>query len=457
MDTPITSTGQNYETIWMRMAESIRKDVSSSNFDTWFAEVNISKLDDSGVLTIGVPNEFVKNWIQQKYSTLVLKAAQNELPEVRSIKIVVSRINKSKKSSRNSQSKIGNKIPFDSYSVDPETKLSSRYTFDSFILAPYNTLAGAAAKAVVERPGAEYNPFFIYGAPGTGKTHLIQAIGNRVASLYPQLSVYYLTSEEFVIGYQRSVQNLVAHEFKEKYRSYDLLIIDDCQFFDSGKKKSMEELFHLFCALYDQNKQIIFSADRHPSELPDLEERLKSRFSSGMVVDLPSLDLESREIVAREKAKTMGISIGDSVIKHIAESSTGGVREIEGALKTLKLHIDTYKKPLDLATAKNILQKNIKSKVINYKDVIKKTCTFFEVDQNLIFEKTRKKEIVVARQASMYLLRECLDMSFSSIGKCLGNKDHTTVIHSCDKIKSQIEKDVALKERVENVKRSLGV
>ena len=458
--------------LWVSVLHSIKEQIPEANFNTWFQDTHITKIIERCVV-VGVPNDFVKNWLKQKYSLIIINLLKNQNKDIRELKFIVSKkkiiLNQNTFIIKNTQKKtISQNIEtgsiFEGLSVDEERNLNPKYTFGSFIVAPYNELVDAAAKAVVRRPGVSYNPFFVYGNTGVGKTHILQAIGNKVAALYPNLKVYYLTSEQFANEYYEAIQTAKMSIFKERYRHYDLLIIDDIQFFNDGKKKTMEELFYLFNALYDKNKQIIFSADQHPNELTGLEDRLKSRFSSGMILEIPPLDPESRQIILQSKLKEAGIDLsysinkeGPEIIEYAIKNISGGVREIEGFIKTMRMYKEMYKKETTLFMVRKVIETNIKSKTINYKDVVKKVCSYYDIDKELVVKKTRKKEVVLARQVIMYILREYLNYPYSSIGSKLGGKDHTTAIHSVEKIKKNIIDNNLLKTSVEKIKSSLNL
>lgn len=453
------------DVLWEGVMKKLSDSVSSSIFETWMSTLYLSKIDDKE-MTIGVPNEFVRSWIQEKYKPIILSAIKTQDTSIRSIRFIVSRggggINRVRTIRKNYNPR-QEEMSFGGVAVDRHRNLNQKYTFENFVKAPYNELALAAAHTIVNKLGIIYNPFFVYGSTGVGKTHLIQAIGNKVAKLYPDRKIYYTTSEEFANDYYSAVQTGKTTEFKEKYRFCDVLMMDDIQFFDNQKQKTMEQLFHLFNFLYDNNKQIIFSADKHPGEIEGLEDRLKSRFSAGMVLDLPNPDSESKGILLRAKAKELGVALGetkkdeDEIVKHIISCSESGVRYLEGILNTIKIHSDVYKNTITPNNIKKIVNLNSRTRNFNYKDVIKKVSDFYEVDPELVIKKTRKKDVVQTRQIIMYLLREHMDYPYSSIGLKLGGKDHTTVIHSCEKIKKQIEENVMLKNEVEKIKRMLNI
>jgi chromosomal replication initiator protein len=309
-------------------------------------------------------------------------------------------------------------------------------------VGPFNEFAHAAAQAIIKKPGIVYNPLFIYGGTGHGKTHLIQAIGNHIKTNGKR--VFYTTSEKFSQEFVNAIQLNKPNFFKEKYRKYDVLIMDDIQFF-SGKMKTQEELFHLFNHLYDNNKQIIFSSDKHPGLIQDLEERLKSRFSAGMIVDIPAPDNESRAAIIRNKTSTSQFPLSSEIIEYLAYSITGNIRELEGIINTAQCQAQMKGRELTLAEIKNFIKTTAKpKKLISTKEIIKTVADFYNIEEHLIYEKTRKKEVIKPRQIIMYILREDFNISYPAIGEKLGGRDHTTVMHSCEKIKNDIKADESL-------------
>ncbi len=321
--------------------------------------------------------------------------------------------------------------------VNKEDNLNPRYTFENFVIGPFNELAHAAAKAVIAKPGIMYNPLFIYGSTGHGKTHLIQAVGNHIKAANPGKKVYYLTSEQFGQEFVNALQHSKVHIFKEKYRKYDVLIVDDIQFF-SEKQRIQEELFHLFNALYDNNRQIIFSSDKHPHFITGLEDRLKSRMAAGMTVDIPAPDKESRIAIISAKAKQLGAPLSDEIIDYLAQSVAGNIRELEGVVNTLMCQIELKGKEPTLLDIRNFIKASVKpKKTMAVKDVVKIISDFYNVKEESIYEKTRHKEVIKPRQVIMYLLREDFNISYPSIGQKLGGKDHTTVIHAMRCVEDQ--------------------
>lgn len=426
--------------------------ISEASFRTWFKDTVILKRDN-GVVHVGVPNKIVKDWLEEKHHKFILKTLRSFDETVRGAEYVVTK-NAARKAAagetRASQNQ--NQLLTQDMFIDKRDNLNPRYTFETFVVGPFNQLAHAAALAVVQNPGLTYNPLFIYGGTGHGKTHLIQAIGNHVKKTNPNRKVYYVTSERFAMDYINAVRAGKAHNFKDKYRQYDVLIMDDIQFV-ADKEKTQEELFHLFNALYDNNKQIVFSSDKHPNYLLGLEERLKGRFVTGMVAEIPTPDVESRIEILKEKAAVNNFSVPDEVIEYLAKEVPGNIRELEGLLNSLICKTQLKGKELSAQEVQNIVKHSTKpNKNISVTDVVKKIAEYYEVEEQNIYKKTRKKEVVRPRQVIMYILREDFAISYPSIGEKLGGRDHTTVIHSCEKIKNEIKTDSILDQEINHVR-----
>lgn len=442
--------------LWDSCLTEIEQTISKANFITWFKNTHLQK-QDHGIAHIGVPNEFVRDWLQNKYEKVILRTLMNYSNAIRGVKFTISKTPPKNKLIQRDSIQVFNELPLSEPNlITSESNLNPKYTFKNFIVGSFNELAFAAAQAIINKPGVSYNPFFIYGPSGLGKTHLIQAIGNEIKEKYPQKTVKYISLEQFAIDYVNALRNNKPNEFKQKYRKYDILIMDDIQFI-SNKEKTQEELFHLFNSLYETNKQIIFSSDKHPNYIPGLEDRLKTRFSSGMIVDVTEPDFESRVAIIKSKIIDAGIEVGDEIIEHIASSISNSVREIEGTLNTIICQVKLKNRPISLIEAKNLIKNNIKPKKnISIPEVVKIVSDFYNIDEQSIYEKTRRKEIVRARQMVMFILREDFNVSYPLIGQKLGGKDHTTVIHSCAKIKSELKNDSELTGDLEQLRAMFG-
>jgi chromosomal replication initiator protein len=434
----------NIKELWGSVLVEIELSVSSATFNTWFKDTYIQKYDE-GIVVLSVPNQFVRDWLFNKYHKVILKALRNRTHEIRGIEYVIGKPNRLRERRMLPEvDGIEFSLPFDGTHINKDDNLNPRYDFDAFVVGPFNELAHAAAQAVINRPGKTYNPLFVYGNTGHGKTHLIQAIGNKMKRLYPGKRVYYLTSERFSVDFLNSVQSNQVNAFKEKYRKYDVLIMDDIQFL-SNKEKTQEELFHLFNALYDSDKQIIFSSDKHPNYIQNLEVRLKSRFGAGMIVDIPPPDHDSRVSILTAKAKLSKFPLSQQAAEYLAGVIDGNVRELEGVLNIVMMQTEIKGRELELSELQTITKTSVKPKKhVAIKDVIKVVSDFYNVDEKVIFEKTRRKEIIRPRQVIMYILREDFSVSFPLIGQKLGGRDHTTVIHSCDRVREELKKDSEL-------------
>lgn len=434
--------------LWDDALVKIELSITTANFKTWFRDTHIVTLED-GTATIGVPSVFVKDWLQDKFNTMILKTLRDLTPHVRSVEYIVAQRNERKQEASKNQT-VNAALPLEEYYINKSDNLNPKYSFESFVVGPYNALAHAAAKTVADKPGIAYNPLFIYGKTGHGKTHLIQAVGNQIKKTGKK--VFYVTSERFAVDYFNSLQSGTANNFKDKYRQYDVLIMDDVQFLAS-KEKTQEELFHLFNALHDNNKQIVFSSDIHPALLSGMEERLQSRFAQGMIVDLPAPDLESRAAILRAKAAQHTLSLADDVVDHLAQSIEGNVRELEGALNTIMCQTQLLGRTLTIDEVRTIIKNSSRPrKTLAITDVVEKVARYYDVDQASIYEKTRRKEVVKPRQIIMYILREDFQVSYPAIGKKLGGRDHTTVIHSCEKIKLELKTNSELEEEITQVR-----
>ncbi|MBI5405628.1 chromosomal replication initiator protein DnaA [Candidatus Kaiserbacteria bacterium] len=443
---------RNPRELWEYVLTQVELSISSANFNTWFRSSCIVRIGEDGVLYVGVPSQFYKDWYLKKFHTLLLKIVRDISYEFRNIEymIVKDENRKPPKEERRARGVI--ELPLDEFYINKSDNLNPRYTFDTFVIGSFNALACSAAQAVLARPGITYNPLFIYGDTGRGKTHLIQSIGNQFKKQYPGQKVFYLTSEKFAVDYTDSVQAGTANRFKDRYRQYDLLIMDDVQFL-SKKEKTEEELFHLFNALHDTNKQIIFSSDRAPAAIPDIAERLKGRLASGMTVDIGEPDTESRMAIVRKKAASHGVMLSDEVIEYVATSMGGSIRELEGMVNSIVCHTQVKGAAPDIAEVRQSLRSFTRpQKNISVKNVVDKVAEFYGIDEESIYEKTRRREVVRPRQIIMYILREDFGISYPTIGTKLGGRDHTTVIHSCEKIKREIVVDNDLSKEVQNIR-----
>jgi chromosomal replication initiator protein len=441
----------NIKQLWKSCLLEIESDISKANFSTWFKNTSIIK-EETGIIYIGVPNEFVRDWLMKKYHKLITKTIADAYENMRAVEYVITKVEAAEVETPLTPESGEKELPLKDLYINPEDNLNPRYHFNSFIVGTFNELAYAASQAIIDSPGTKYNPFFIYGGTGLGKTHLIQAAGNSIKEKYPNKKVHYMTLEKFATDFVNSLQSNKANSFKEKYRKYDLLIIDDIQFI--GKmEKIQEELFHTFNTFHENNKQIIFSSDKHPNYIPELADRLKSRFAAGMIVDISEPEYESRLAILKVKLREVNIELEEEIIEYVAGAVQGNIRELEGSLNLIVMQYRMKNKPLTLMEVKNLLKNNMRPKKnMAIKDVVKIVSEYYKLEEASVYEKTRKKEIVKARQVVMYLLREDFNVSYPLIGQKLGGKDHTTVIHSCLKIKTDLKNDPQLLQELEQIR-----
>lgn len=442
--------------IWDTVLAEIEISVSKANFTTWFKNTHAVK-EEENVFYIGVPNEFVKDWLTTKFNKDVLKAIRNHKESIRAVEFIIA-----KKPVKQAVQPISveldqtetPQLPLD-HSLPKKNNLNPKYTFENFIIGPFNEVAYSASQTILKNLGA-FNPLFVYGSTGIGKTHLIQATGNALMEKYPGLNIYYVSSEKFLMDYVSALQNNRINNFKDKYRTCDVLIMDDIQFFTTGKERVQEELFHLFNTLHDRNRQLIFSSDKHPNYIIGLEERLKSRFSAGMIVDVARPEYESRIAILRTKLQQYNLSLSEESVDYIASHVEGNVRELEGIINTLIMQMELRKRELNIQEIKLLIKNNIKPKKnISLEDIVKVVAHFYNIEETAIYEKNRRKEIVEARQIAMYILREDFNISFPHIGKKIGGRDHTTVMHSYDKISKEVAQNPNIVHDIEQIRAML--
>jgi chromosomal replication initiator protein len=448
------------EELWQAALGEIELSISKANFITWFKNTSILSAE-ADKLVIGVPNGFAKEWLENKYNLFILRALRNIKPEIRDISCVITTPENfaPKKQSVDAVVSVSlSGFPAGSVSASQklarlslENNLNPRYTFENFVVGGSNELARAACFAVSQNLGKVYNPLFLYGGVGLGKTHLLQSIGNAVLAQNPDRKVKYITSERFTTELIDSIKNQKISAFKEHYQKIDLLIIDDVQFL-SGKEKTQEEFFHIFNFLYQLNKQIVLSSDRAPKAIPTLEERLRSRFEGGMIADVSRPDLETRMAILRKKAAADGLEISDEALAFIASNVTHNIRELEGALNRVTVSAQLMRRDvIDAKFVSSVLSELIssgKKKGITHKHIIKAVSDFYDISQEDLLIKGRKREVVRPRQVAMYLMRMELNYSFPGIGEKLGGRDHTTAIHAFEKITKELEIDEKLIEEL---------
>jgi chromosomal replication initiator protein len=453
------------ENLWKTALSHIELSISKANFITWFKNTAILEKNGQEVL-ISVPNGFAKEWLENKYNHYILQALQSVDPSISRIRCVLNSptpltnqrldsVQVQKTSSPQQKSidfkrkKIIETPDFSGKNTNlgtstfHESNLNNRYTFENFIVAENNELARAACMAVADNLGGAYNPLFIYGGVGLGKTHLLQSIGNAIIKKHPEKRIKYTSSEKFTRELVESIKNQKIDQFKDYYEQMDILIIDDIQFL-SGREKTQNEFFQIFNTLYQINKQIVISSDRPPKAIPTLEERLRSRFEGGMITDISRPNLETRLAILESKVLERNLSIEKDALFYIADNIAQNIRELEGALNRVIAYSEFQKIPANLENTKRILDQLLESnkKQVSVEDVFSHICEHFQITKEDLIKKGRKKEVVYPRQIMMYLLRTELGYSFSAIGEIFNGRDHTTVLHAVEKIeRERDEKD----------------
>ncbi len=445
----------NTEELWQAVLAQIQLSISPANFSTWFKSTGIIS-QKGGEVMVSTPNSFAKEWLEQKYNKMVLKILHTLNEEIKDVKYVVGKQELKIFRGQKTSFPEAFQLELPEFEADKETGLNSKYGFDNFVVAPFNELPHAAAQAVSNNPGSVYNPLFVYGGVGLGKTHLLQAIGNQIAKVFPEKKTKYLSAEKFTSEVITSIRNQEMEAFKTKYRQVDVLIMDDVQFL-AGKEKTQEEFFHTFNALYEKNKQIIVSSDRPPKIIPSLTERLKSRFEGGMIADISMPDFETRVAILKAKAREKMVDFPDEVLNYIATNIQKNIRELEGALNRLTSYQKLNSRPPDIETTKSLLKNTLFAppKIATPQKIIRAVAEFYDLKEKELLDPSRKREIVYPRQIAMYLLREDLKSSYPFIGRKFSGKDHTTAIHAYEKINKEIRVNERLADEIGLIKQRL--
>ncbi len=477
----------SHKEFWINILRRLQPTIKKAHFLTWFQNTIVNSIKDD-TLTITVPTVYARKWLSEKYDLKIFQAAQELDSSIKSIKYKVSSkvadeagdgidvqtlfSAETEKKTR----KVKNLNELNIVKAGSDEKISSqmlnnRYKLNNFVVGSDNRLPHAACQAVANMPGGIYNPLYIYGNVGLGKTHLLQAVGNEILTVYPDMLIKYLTAERFVTEVVEAIGRRHMKKFKEQYRNVDCLLIDDVQFF-ARKNSSQQEFFHTFNELYDNNKQIILTSDRAPSELDDLDDRLKSRFGMGMVVELIAPDFETRLAILNQKAKEFQLILDPDVLHFIANNINNNVRELEGVLRQLVAEVQLFERvPTIKSVAEIIKRMNKAQKIIGYDvdeksdkkvvknsmDIINVVASYYNVAVEEMLGKDRHKEFMIPRQISMYLIKNELGHSYERIGAGFGGRNHTTVMHSCNKTTKMLRKDLRLIRDINSIKRDMGL
>jgi len=439
------------EKLWQAVLAQIQLEISQANFITWFRDTEICSKKDGEVI-IQVPNSFAKEWLEQKYNRTILKFLRESDKAIRKVNYIINRLPPKVLEKPKEKVQI-DQLEFEEFKVNRETGLNPRYTFENFIVGPFNELPQAAAWAVAKNPGKVYNPLFIYGGVGLGKTHLLEAIGNEVIKNFPERKIRYISTERFISEMVTSIRNQAMEVFKSKFRSIDVLIVDDVQFL-AGAEKTQEEFFHTFNVLYDQNKQIIISSDSPPKVIPSLTERLRSRFEGGMIADIGLPDFETRLAILESKLQEKQAKFPKEILSFTASKIQNNIRELEGALNCLLAHQKLNKEALTLEKTESLLKNFIYAPVkrVTPKTILDNVARFYGLTEKNLQSPSRRKEFVKPRQIVMYLLKEMLDCSYPAIGRRLGGRDHTTIIYGYGKVKKELDERQTLQEEIKLIK-----
>lgn len=441
----------NLDNIWKDVLKVIKVELTEVSYNTWLKTIIPISMNNKKIV-LAAPNDFTKGILEGRYLNLIKNAIKEVTKEDFAIQFIIP-------GDEQTSNQVQNNQPVHEIQDNNQrSQLNPKYTFDTFVIGNSNRFAHAASLAVAEAPAQAYNPLFIYGGVGLGKTHLMHAIGHYILSQNPNSKVVYVSSEKFTNELINSIREYKNEEFRNKYRNIDVLLVDDIQFI-AGKEGTQEEFFHTFNALHENNKQIIISSDRPPKEIPTLEDRLRSRFEWGLIADIQAPDLETRIAILRKKANIESIEVPDDVMLYIASNIQSNIRELEGAL----IRVVAYSSLTNRDVTEELAQEALKDILSNSKpveitvDLIKEVVSKnFKIKMEDFQSKKRTRAIAFPRQIAMYLTRELTDLSLPKIGDEFGGRDHTTVIHACDKINSDMKVDEDLKRKIEDVITSLN-
>ncbi|MEF3255296.1 MAG: chromosomal replication initiator protein DnaA [Deferribacterales bacterium] len=439
--------------IWDEILKSLEKVFSPQVIQTWLKPLKIKDIRGD-VIIIETPNRFYKNWIEEKYLDEIKKILHEEFNLNSEINLIIGNNNISENSTPKNETPT---VSSSTSVLERSNNLNKQHTFENFVVGSSNQFAHAAALAVAEGYSQTYNPLFIYGGVGLGKTHLIHAIGNKIVEKFPKLKIIYISSEAFTNEMIYALKTKTMDDFREKYRSIDLLLFDDVQFL-AGKTRSTEEFFYTFNSLYDIQKQIVITSDKEPNEIPDLEERLRSRFAWGLLADIQPPSIDEKVAIILKRSEMMNIYISEEIARYLAENLKGdNIRDLIGALIRLNAFSTFHNKPISIDLAKKSLDKFMikKDSVITVDKVLNAVCGYFNLKVNELKSKKRTKSISYPRQIAMYLLREKVNLSLHEIGAELGGRDHSTVLHSINSIQTKIEKDPELKSIITTINRKI--
>ncbi|MDE3102119.1 MAG: chromosomal replication initiator protein DnaA [Chloroflexota bacterium] len=437
--------GRDLRGVWSSALGELQLGVSKANFDTWFKETSVLSEEDD-VYCVGVPNAFAREWLEKKYRPQVREALRHIVGRTVDVRFVTT------SGTPGSPRAPGSSAPPDGVETRPAVAppdrrelpvtavLNPRYAFSTFVVGSNNRLAHAAALSVAERPGHSYNPLFIYGGSGLGKTHLMHAIGNAVMSRHPRKRVGYATSEKFTNEFINAIRAQKTEDFRERYRRIDVLLIDDIQFI-AGKESTQDEFFHTFNAIHEEGKQIVLSSDRPPKAIASLEERLRSRFEWGLIADISPPDLETRIAILRAKAEAQNVAVPPPVIDYLAQRIVSNIRELEGALTRVVAYATLNAVPVTTDLAQQMLQNILQTprrQNLSPEKIVEVVARYYQVPVDQLRGKARDKQIVLPRQVAMYLMREETEAPLLRIGAALGGRDHSTVLHGCEKIEREM-------------------
>ncbi len=430
--------------LWLKILKHIRAEIDDSQYNTWFASLKAIKEYDN-IIEVAVPDNFFKSWLEDNFGESIRSALEKAGLSGHSVYFTV-------RSDLFSEVKEKSSSYFQNKAANHQLRLNPKYRFETFVIGASNRFAFAAATAVANNPAKAYNPLFIYGGVGLGKTHLMQAIAHYAIEHYPNIRVCYISSEQFTNELIEAIQHRSTRQFREKYRNVDILLIDDIHFI-AGKESTQEEFFHTFNALYDAHKQIIISSDRHPKEISTLEERLISRFGWGLITDIQPPDLETRVAILKKKLENEQVQVAEDVILFIAENIKTNIRELEGALVRVIAFSIIEKKPITLEFAQEVLKDMVAAvkKKISLDDILNVVAQHFSISVADIKAKKRSKTYLIPRQIAIYLARELTDMSLPELGIAFGGKDHTTILHSYNKIKKQSQENKQLQATIQQL------